>query len=78
MATKQAPLRKPLSKRDTSGFDVTCVVGRVEIGETGEHSAYEAAFLLIAKHDAPGTYNFPGCTLTVEHHKEPPPEPEYV
>jgi hypothetical protein len=41
-----------------NGFDVTCVIGRVEFGE-GDHTPHEAAFLLIANHDAPGTYSFP-------------------
>jgi hypothetical protein len=54
------------------GFDVTCVIGRVNLTEDGEHSPHEAAFLLIAAHDAPGTYTFPlrhggDCRVTVEY-----------
>jgi hypothetical protein len=40
------------------GFDVTCVIGRVEVGPNGEHSPYEAAWLLIARHDTEGTFKF--------------------
>lgn len=39
-------------------FDVTCVIGTVVAGDE-EMSPHEAAFLLIAQHDAPGTYVFP-------------------
>jgi len=54
-----------------TGFEVTCVIGRVEFDEVGEHSPTEAAFLLIAQHGADGTYSFPSaeagtCHVTVE------------
>lgn len=52
-------------------FDVTCVIGTVEVGE-GEESPHVVAFKMIAEHDAPGTYTFPhangGTTrVTVEY-----------
>lgn len=55
-----------------TGFDVTCVIGRVEFDNTGEHTPHEAAFLLIAKHDAPGEYVFPNadggtCRVSVDY-----------
>jgi len=58
-------------RREAPGFDVTCVVGRVTLGE-GEHTPEQAAFLLIADHGAPGTYSFPSeapgtIRVTVEH-----------
>jgi hypothetical protein len=40
-------------------FDVTCIVGSVELDPTSDQSPVEAAFALIAKHDAEGTYQFP-------------------
>jgi hypothetical protein len=61
-------------------FDVTCVIGSVVISdqnvETTVTTPYEAAMLLIARHDAPGQYNFPmpsgGVTrITVEYFDNP-------
>jgi len=54
------------------GFDVTCVIGRVVIAGGGPHPPHVAAFMLIAEHDAPGTYTFPmangnECRVTVVH-----------
>lgn len=65
-------MRKP-SRKPAGSFDVTCVIGTVELdGGVGGLSPHEAAFLLIAQHDAPGTYQFPmpdGRTMavTVDH-----------
>jgi hypothetical protein len=56
MPTKAEILEERRRNRD--GFDVTCTIGRVVFGE-GELSPHEAAMLLIARHDAPGTYSFP-------------------
>jgi len=70
--TKQSPFGDtppprtppPLPKRPTGsyseadGFDVTCVIGRVEFGK-GDLTPYEAAFLLIARHDTDGHFTFP-------------------
>jgi hypothetical protein len=43
---------------DPPGFDVTCVIGHVTLVEDGVHSPYEAAILLIARHDTEGTFKF--------------------
>lgn len=51
-----------------NGFDVTCVIGRVELDGNGDFTPHEAAFLMIARHDARGTFNFPmqdGRTMSV-------------
>lgn len=71
MEKSQSPRRKP-----REGFDVTCVIGRVEFGDPG-HAADPrvAAFMLIAEHGAPGLYSFPNpdgtiCTVDVEHQEE--------
>lgn len=40
------------------GFDVVCVVGRVELGN-GNVQPEVAAFTLIAEHGQPGGYSFP-------------------
>lgn len=50
------------------GFDVTCVIGRVDY-DGGNMSPVVAAFHLIAEHEAPGLYTFPlrdGGTMSVE------------
>lgn len=52
MATHAEPVVTP-------GFDVTCVIGRVELNRKGQHTPQEAAFLLIAQHDTDGTFTFP-------------------
>jgi hypothetical protein len=57
--------------RPIPGFDVVCTIGHVEFGD-GPHTPTEAAMLLIAQHDAEGSYSFPhpnGGTyrITVEH-----------
>lgn len=63
--------RKPLAKDrlPMAGFDVTCVIGHVDIDPYGEGmSPHEAAFLLIARHDTRGTFQFPmedGRTMSV-------------
>lgn len=54
--------------RPIEGFDVTAVIGRVEFDALSDLSPHEAAFMLIAKHDARGTFNFPmedGRTMSV-------------
>lgn len=40
-------------------FDVTCVIGTVEVGATGDHAPHVVAMQLIAEHDAQGTFTFP-------------------
>jgi hypothetical protein len=56
---------------EPTSFDVTCVIGSVDITTSGPMTANEAAFGMIARHDRPGTYQFPGeagtITVTVEH-----------
>jgi len=59
------------ARGEVTGFDVTCSIGRVNFDELAETTAVEAAFLLIARHDAEGTYTFPAenggqITVTVE------------
>jgi len=45
---------------EVTGFDVTCVVGHVDLThEAIGVSPYEAAMRLIAQHGAPGDYSFP-------------------
>lgn len=39
-------------------FDVTCTIGSVYEGQ-GDVTPYQAAFLLIARHDAEGQFRFP-------------------
>lgn len=56
---KVHPEKRPTSRLESWRFDVTQVVGTVEIDGNGEYSAYEAAMLVIARHDAPGTFTFP-------------------
>lgn len=58
------------------GFDVTCVVGRVEFDQDAGESPYEAAMRLIARHDAPGSFRFPmvhggTCLVDVSWNGEP-------
>lgn len=60
-----------LAPKEQAGFDVTCVIGRITFGD-GDMNPHEAAFRLIAQHDAPGTYSFPlatggTCNVTVEY-----------
>jgi hypothetical protein len=57
--------------QEVTGFDVTCIVGRVEFSDIGPNPGV-AAFMLIAEHDAPGTYSFPNpdgsyTRVTVEY-----------
>lgn len=56
MPTKTEILER--RRREAPGFDVTCTIGRVVLGD-GEHTPHEAAMLLIAQHGAPGTFRFP-------------------
>jgi hypothetical protein len=71
---------QPETSQPADTFDVTCVIGKVVIGwessETVITTPYEAAMLLIARHDAPGVYTFPmpsgGVTqITVEYFDNP-------
>jgi hypothetical protein len=66
-STKQRPISSRIYP--PGGFDVTAVIGHVEFSEVGEMTPYEAAFALIAKHDATqGLYTFPhedGGTVNV-------------
>jgi hypothetical protein len=55
-------------ERATEGFDVMCVVGFVTYGN-GDVTATEAAFALIGRHGASGSYSFPspdGGTVFVD------------
>lgn len=45
--------------KEPIGFDVTCVIGRVQLDAHGEKPAHVAAFELIALHDAEGEFSFP-------------------
>jgi hypothetical protein len=60
---------------EPTSFDVTCVIGSVELNDDATTSANEVAFAMIARHDRPGTYQFPGVagtiTVTVEHESTP-------
>lgn len=59
MPTKGEILKqRRLEAERMNGFDVTCTIGRVTFGD-GEHTPYQAAFLLIAEHGAEGTFLFP-------------------
>lgn len=51
-----------------AGFDVTARIGRVEFSELGTMTPIEAAYTIIARHDAEGEYQFPapnGGTIVV-------------
>lgn len=63
--------------RDGYGFDVTCVIGRVDVVPQGDVPAHVAAFELIARHDAQGSFRFPmpdGRTCVVDVFWEDPKE----
>lgn len=69
---QQARTRKGLADARRDGFDVTCVIGHVDIDGDGPHTPGQAAFLLIAERDTPGTYTFPmpngaTCRVSVDH-----------
>jgi hypothetical protein len=79
----QRPVRRKTSRREihANSFDVTCVVGTVELDVNGNNGLgpTEAAMVLIAQHGAPGTFKFPlpdGTTAVVDvsfeqpHHAE--------
>lgn len=68
----EAPARKLHTKKlildNHPGFDVTCIIGHVDLTGTGDETPDEAAFRLIGQHRAEGTYNFPhedGRTISV-------------
>ena len=68
MAVSEATLGDPIRK---PSFDVTCVIGTVELGQKGRPS-HVAAFELIAEYDQEGVFTFPRwpdglCRVTVEH-----------
>lgn len=78
MAPTKRP-RRPMDERNRNGFDVTCVIGRVEFDRHGSQTPVEAAFALIASHDGNGTFVFPGpnggsyeVTVTLPNENEPP------
>jgi|KBSSwiStaDraftv2_1062776.scaffolds.fasta_scaffold209524_2 hypothetical protein len=54
MNTKQRVQRK----LEPFTFDVTCVIGTVEVGN-GSEAPHVVAMKLIAEHDAEGTFTFP-------------------
>lgn len=64
-STPKPPLGKKLPNTDSQfdpishSFDVTCVIGTVELNRDSNLTAHEAAFLLIARHDARGEFQFP-------------------
>jgi hypothetical protein len=66
------PAKSRSKVEPSTGFDITQVVGRVEIGD-GEHTPYEAAFLAIAQFGMPGDFRFPApmgegeIRIVVEH-----------
>lgn len=82
-------MAKPLSDRSADvdpwdrnedsgygGFDVTCVIGRIDIVPNGEESPHVAAFKLIAQHDARGHFSFPmadgrTCSVAVDWEDAP-------
>lgn len=43
----------------TEGFDVTATIGHVSFSAMGEHSAMEAAMMLIGRHGQEARYSFP-------------------
>lgn len=62
---KMSPQPHPTS------FNVTQVIGTVQLGKGGDQSPDLAAFRIIADHDMPGTFTFPNThgadtTVTVE------------
>lgn len=66
------PSPKQVAEDARSGsFDVTCVIGTVIPSEDGTLSSHEAAFVLIAKHDTPGTFSWSNdgheVVVTVEY-----------
>lgn len=68
MATKWDVEETNRVPRERPGFDVTATIGRVEFDSLGEYTPNEAAFLLIARHDARGVFSFPmedGRTMSV-------------
>jgi hypothetical protein len=74
MQSKSEAMRERREQRmreQGKAFDVTCVIGTVVMTPDGERHPNECAFELIAKHDAPGTFTFPGphgeIAVTVEH-----------
>ncbi len=46
-------------EQEIQSFDVTCVVGTVELTDGPGMSASAQAMILIAEHDAEGVYEFP-------------------
>jgi hypothetical protein len=58
---------KTVAVEPPTGFDVTCVIGRVSFDQTGEFTPAQAAYLLIAEHDADGHYSFPSQSGGIHH-----------
>ena len=63
--TGKSKMLPPL-REEFDGFDVTCIIGRVEPGN-GDLRPHEAAMLLIARHDAEGQYSFPMSLGGTQH-----------
>jgi hypothetical protein len=75
--TPRKPTREQiLAKRRASrpSFDVTCTIGTVYLDENANHTPAQAAFLLIADHNAEGEFRFPaeqgGFTVVTVAHEE--------
>lgn len=74
------------AKQASEGFDVTCKIGRIEPGEgepgEGDLNAFEAAFVMIARHDSDGVYHFAipsdqgaSYEVSVQRHEPVKPDP---
>lgn len=76
--TKQKLTRDEIIRRRNAArpsFDVTCTIGTVYLDGEGDHTPMEAAMLLIARHEAPGTFRFPHpvsgtIAVTVDHEED--------
>lgn len=58
MTTRAEQRRKGQKPGAPFTFDVTCVIGTVEVG-IGDTPPHVVAMQLIAEHDAEGTFTFP-------------------
>lgn len=68
----EADIWEDRQTKPITGFDVTCVIGRVEFSEAGTSDPRVVAFAMIAEHGAEGSYSFPmangqTCVVTVNH-----------
>jgi len=58
-------------------YDVTCVIGTVYEDLSSPLTAHEAAFLMVCRHDAPGTFSWTdndGYTYSVTVERQDPPK----